>query len=559
MVIQIHAGCRKSRSQAYALLIALLFTGITLLVLVSSLNWTSSQAVLDERKQRYFRSGAAAEAAAAKVAGTIVRDFQQSGPEMVFLSFEKYRSTLPGRESTIAKDFVFSDNRGQMNRVDVRYAQTWGSGPILAFPGTMNGQRARFGIEVQARERSVEKFASAAAVHQEVEIASIPLLNFGVFYDLDLEVNAPETMTITGCVHGNGNIYCQPDGLLTFNGSVTSSGRIATSKDPNDPVYRSRSRVVFQQGRFERMPSLSVASDAKTDKRGLHRILEQPTSSELSSSPLARKSFYNTADLIILFTDNGIVSFSGSYDKFGTTVSKQNITRFTDDKYSIYDWREGRYAYITEIDLNDLRNRQAALKSILGRNVYSLYVADLRSVPNNAFSAFRLVNGNSIDQPGFTLATPNPLYIEGDFNSYQPAPVCLAADSITVLSSAWRDNRSTYGLYYRRAISTKINASLITGTVPTARGYYSGGLENVIRLLEDWGGDDLTFTGSIAVLFPSQTARGPWGASPYVYNTPNRYWTIGPSIDTLGGMPPGVPDVMIVNPGKPRMISAKAP
>ncbi len=565
MVICLPTRIRTRQNRGYALLLVMVLTAVTMFALATALNWSSGQSILDERKGRFYRSEAAAAAAVAKVVGTIVRDYQEDGPATVSAKLDNYRSLVPtAKENAAWADYTFSDNHGQTDRVYVRQLTSWGAGTIQALPGGAVGQRASYSVEVQATERTQHN-ATAAAIQQEVEIASVPLFRFAIFYDLDLEMNAPEHMTVAGRVHSNGNMYSQPEGRLQFSGPVTASGSIQTVKHPQDPVIRDTERVTFDEQRVERATSLSLAIDARTDTRGLHRILEEPSSSELARSDFAQKSFFNRADLIVLFTDSGTRCFSGSYNKFSTTVSWSLVKPFADETSVMYDWREGRYVNITELDLDELEDQQKSLEKVLGRRVSVLYVADYRSPSSGRFNALRVIKGGNLPASGFTLATPNPLYVKGDFNTgnpkvkaslRKPVPACLAADAITILSKNWDDSDSWRSLHYRNATDTTINAAILTGITPTRAGYYSGGVENALRLLEDWSNDDLDFKGAIAVLFASQTARSPWGASPYVYTTPKRNWDFNAGFGTVLALPPGTPELMIVSPGKPKSITA---
>jgi hypothetical protein len=564
-VILLRQQSRSWGSRAYALLLVMVFTAVTLLALGTALNWTSSQAAMDERKGRFQQTQAAASAAAAKVAGTMVRDFQEEGVATVSSQLDRYRGLLPTpKEHPVWSGYSFSDNRGQRERAYVRQLAGWEYDQLLSLPGDATGWRARYEIEVQARERNHPQ-PTAAAVRQQLEVATIPLFQFAVFYDPDLELNASERMTIAGRVHANSNIYSQPEGRLTFAGPVSAAGAIQTTKHPQDPVERDTPKVEFDDARAEKLFSLSFALDARQDARGLRRILEPASSSDLSRSDFARKSFFNRADLIVIFTDTGTQCYSGSYNKFGTTVAWSLVQPFLGDTSTMYDWRENRYALVRELDMKELEDQQSKLAAVLGRNVSVLYVADQRAAPASSFRALRVVNGNYLPATGLTLATPNPLYVKGDFNTgnprlkpsqRKPVPACLAADAITVLSDRWNDSNSWWDLYRRHADDTTINAAILTGIVPTGGGYYSGGLENVLRLLEDWNNDNLNFKGSIAVLFASQVARGPWGASPYVYRPADRKWNFAAGFENLGALPPATPDVMVVSPGKPQLISA---
>jgi hypothetical protein len=123
----------------------------------------------------------------------------------------------------------------------------------------------------------------------------------------------------------------------------------------------------------------------------------------------------------------------------------------------------------------------------------------------------------------------------------------VLADAITMLSGGpgviggWADVNSTQSAPSGRpAISTTINAALLAGNVPSASGSYSGGGENFIRLLEDWGTNSRTFCyyGSMVQLFKSQQAKASYASSSSIFKSPKVtgwYW------DSLFGAtnPPG--------------------
>ena len=91
-------------------------------------------------------------------------------------------------------------------------------------------------------------------------------------------------------------------------------------------------------------------------------------------------------------------------------------------------------------------------------------------------------------------------------------------DAVTVLSSSWNDSTYTAGLdkSSRTPVSTTINAATLEGIVPSDGAHYSGGVENFLRLLENWSSaTTLTYNGSIVVLFDSQYATGYWANTDY--------------------------------------------
>jgi hypothetical protein len=188
-----------------------------------------------------------------------------------------------------------------------------------------------------------------------------------------------------------------------------------------------------------------------------------------------------------------------------------------------------------------------------------VYVADLRPDTSTRKHVVRIVNGQNLPAGGLTLVTPNPLYVLGHFNAHftevgttntsLSRPASLVGDSVTVLSGNWNDTNSASGLGARKAASTTLNAALLTGIVPTrsSNGWpcYSGGIENSLRLLEDWGGRTLNFNGSIVVPFASQIATEPWklsgGAGGNVYLPPTRVFRFDPRLANPANMPPATP------------------
>src|SRR5690606_11590842 len=136
-------------------------------------------------------------------------------------------------------------------------------------------------------------------------------------------------------------------------------------------------------------------------------------------------------------------------------------------------------------------------------------------------SGVRVYNGQTLPKQGLTVATPNPLYVQGHYNAPGSAlgtsdtsdtkPASLVGDAITILSQSWNDNNSTKALSQRVASATTVNAAILAGNVPTGNGYYSGGIENFPRFLENWSGKKFTYNGSMVLMFNSQIATAPWG------------------------------------------------
>ena len=124
-------------------------------------------------------------------------------------------------------------------------------------------------------------------------------------------------------------------------------------------------------------------------------------------------------------------------------------------------------------------------------------------------------------------------------------PASLIGDSINVLSTAWSDANSSLGIASRKANDTTVNAAVLGGIVPSGGGYYSGGVENFPRFLEDWGSRTLTYTGSMVVMFNSKAATAPWGGAE-VYSPPARNWAFDINFLDATKLPPGTPEVRAI-------------
>ncbi|HWB59109.1 MAG TPA: hypothetical protein VG733_06445 [Chthoniobacteraceae bacterium] len=236
--------------------------------------------------------------------------------------------------------------------------------------------------------------------------------------------------------------------------------------------------------------------------------------------------------------------------------------------------------------------------NIVASGTNGLHTTALSGTSSHVTSSFargvRLVNGGSLPASnstnvtgGLTIASPNPVYVQGDYNtgstysgsfsssgmtysntpssdgtnaypsgtstpawtsgSYTEQTSVIAADAVTILSNGWSDSTSNSSLSSRTPLNTTINSAIVAGNVPTAfvvshfnvSTDYSGGIENFPRLLENWSGYNLTIHGSFALLYNSEQAVQPWQPTGNYYNAPNRRWFFDTTLQNYN--PPGFP------------------
>jgi hypothetical protein len=201
---------------------------------------------------------------------------------------------------------------------------------------------------------------------------------------------------------------------------------------------------------------------------------------------------------------------------------------------------------------------------------------------------------------GFTVASENPVYIMGNYNSnandtfftgatggapgadlQNPAHSAAAviADSVTILSNNWANGTNSGDLmslvgssaynnditmgsttnangpyagdrvgattYYRVAISGGKNMAFPFPNWENATDYgfgTDGGIHNFLRFLEDWTGQTLNYGGSLVSLYYATYNTGIFKCCQYsVYSPPVRNYLFDSDFTLPAGLPPGTP------------------
>lgn len=570
---------RRRREQGYALVTVMVFGTVGLVILAASINWTSSNANLIERNNQYFATLAAAEAATEKVFSEMSVDFQKQGPATVASKLATYRGRVPtASESGYWGKYTFNNGQGAANATAVSQVAPWTANvPLIAQYQGLTGFRAIYNITSNAREAGA-RHNITTGVGQELWIEDIPLFQFAIFYNLDLEINPGPDMTINGKVHSNGHIYTNPGASLVYNGDVAAVKDINYFRMPGDPTPPGNGTVTPGPGVEMSGGNVSLNLPIGTDNSpaSVRQIVEPPPVGELASSTVGQQRFYNKADLVIVVTDTSVTAQSGALAPVSVpvplawTTGSGGIKGFVKTNVNFYNKREGKTVKTTEIDVallkawNDSGN---VLKTALGRDVNSIYIDDRRSQSGSTEAGVRLINGQTLPSKGLTVATPDPLYVKGHFNAPSSAlgtsdtsgtkPASLIGDSINVLSGSWNDANAGSGLSSRIAGNTTVNAAFLGGIVPTGNGNYSGGVENFPRFLEDWGGKTFTYNGSMIVMFPSQSSIAPWkapGSTFGVYGAPTRNWNFDTAFLNPNRLPPGTPAARTISRGSWKIV-----
>ena len=401
--------------------------------------------------------------------------------------------------------------------------------------------------------------------------------NWAIFYVDPLEIHPGAPFEVNGWVQTNSDLYTAHN-YLTFDDKVNygnnwyigfmsgdGSHNGETPVSPNFPANLPPTQAAQQQPFGMDSSRIFSTTDSNDNDDSYHELVEYPDSSQ--TDPIANQRYFNQASVKVAVDANNNVYILNSANTVLTSHSSGNdgqlYTTFTS-------------AITTGVSIQD--NRQAASVRLVSLDVSKIAAA----VKNNALNAFngvvyvidysadnyggtpqrgvRLLNGSVAPTGGLTVVSPNPVYIQGDYNtganppsnsgtptqptasSYVRQPCAVVADAVNVLSNNWSDSRSTSSVSSRPATNTTVNTAIIAGIVPSANGNYSGGAENFPRFLEDWSGKTFTYYGSMVELFASHQATGVWGAA-NVYSPPSRNWYFDTNFAT--NPPPG--SLMVVN------------
>ena len=567
------------RRSGFALLITMVFLAIMLAAYASLMYWTTTNSKITKRNNLFNQTQAAAESATESVLATMMRDFNNQALNSA--STYTTATNLPS-QSGWPVSYLFSDTNGNANStteipigsigwsaLPARYNGLYGSGQDWVIASTASPTNGG------------EKLS--ATISQTVWFGFIPIFQFAIFYNMDLEINPGDTFNVNGKVHSNNNIYATGNGSgtpLTFSDLVEYAGSYSSTRSPLDPSTRS-GNVIFTMSSNNpaKGPTLSLPVGTNNDPATIISILGIPPAGVDPASAAGQSFIYNQADIIITNSSTGVISVY--YQNFNQTPAQVLIPKdatnvvsgVTNIYYSFatnvtfYDYREATPVKAVELNVGNFKAWRTNISTgafynsknnsgitSKGHGINGVYVYNSLANTSSQMPGVRVANGTILPSDGLSVATPFPLYVKGNYNTTTNGskfsltlgdttntyPAALMGDALTVLSGNYVDTATSSGTT-RTPISTVINAACLEGIVPSDGTHYSGGVENFLRLLENWsGGPVLTYNGSIVVLFQSQYATSFWGNSSY-YSPPIRKWGFDLNFNQQSKLPPMTP------------------
>jgi hypothetical protein len=597
-------------------MIIMAFLAVSLTVFAGIMYWVSTNAKITLRNNAFTGAEAAAESATETTLANMIRDFTFGAlnPAASYTGFLPTQAGWPVQY--------------QFSNIDISIGGIYWSALNSQFTGLYGFvQNSTNNATATAIDGPV---GVPATVRQVVQFTAIPIFQYAVFYNMDLEIEPGNVMNINGHVHSNNNIWTTGNSAskpLTYESLVDASGGIFLQGSTNSSQSGAAlaNSVVFsitQNNPLPNVDSLTMPIGNNNNPAAVAAIIQLPPAnlavpSTAAYSPTGSVYLYNGADLIITNSSGNPGNFTVLYDNPNITIqltpvlpdvvvvttNASNHTTQTNSYYSFvtnatfYDYRESDNVQAIQVDVGKLNNwltNNAAVVSVgssstvtiggtnrggyqynnlntigstsKGHGINSVYVYNSVLMNATTLPAVRLVDGAQLPSAGLTVATAQPIYVEGDYNittnginyantlgsttNGATVPAALIGDAVTILSSSWSDSyNSGTALGSRTPVSTCVNAACLGGIVPSANGAnYSGGVENFFRLLENWSSSTaLTYNGSIVCMFPSQYATNIWQKTGIYYNPPNRQW--GFDVNFLKGqqyLPPLTPQAKYI-------------
>jgi len=409
---------------------------------------------------------------------------------------------------------------------------------------------------------------------------------FAIFYVDPLEIHPGPLFKVTGPVHTNSDLYTAHNTLQFFD-KVTYGGKFYNAYMPGDCRTDPPTPPLFLLSPPDVAPAkqpfgldasrIFNNGDSNPNNDSYHELIDIPTINPSTgvryADPLQDERYYDQAAIKILIDS---ASGTRTIKKFdGTTVTSSstgndlklynaiNTALNVTPSKSIRDEREDSSVLLTTLDVGSINTSLTCVgggcpaTSTSPNYIHSsrwngvVYITDTSYTPSTR-RGIRLKGGKVLPYGGLTVASANPVYIQGDYNTgngtvpsnngdplnptvstYDKSsrPASVIADAVNILSNAWVDTNSNNST----ASNTTVNTAIVSGIVPTAGCHYSGGAENFPRFIENWDNKTFTYYGSMVELYNSKQAVGTWDSA--VYAPPLRQWYFDTDFNT--NTPPG--------------------
>ena len=492
--------------------------------------------------------------------------------------------------------------------------------PVLVYLADYPGWRGNAytylaSVSVQPNLGPTSNWPAPTGGRRLFQYIDVPLFQAMYFFEHDLEIYRPAPMIVAGPVHSNSRLLLSGMADTTFvdiefksplsyaGGSSTVPGYSATEPPIGgatwagfttataianmEPATFSAGGAADQIDKVERFEPIGKApatvintADSNPNNDSFHEIIEPPNTSFTDPPEISKRRLYNKAGIILSLSGTTVTVTAQN----GTSLTTAQITSLKaayTGKTTIFDQREGKNVDVANFNMSAITTVLNAAASFNGL----LYVQDATTVTTSdpEPKTVRIQNGGVLPNNGLTVASQNPVYVQGDYNTgtttnptsvpanstgnpnntdspvvpgYTRKPAAIVADAVMLLSNSWSDANASAAVTSRVASNTTYNMAILAGFMPS--GYdpdgtgtlpaygYSGGANNFPRFLESWTSKSCTYFGSMVELFQSTTFTGKWDTG-VIYRPPNRRWNFDTNFSVTP--PPGSIDAVAITRG----------
>ncbi len=465
-------ACRMPDRQGVALAAAIMvlaLVGLISAVLLSGMITSLRTSLSDLQQARtFYAAEAAAELALAQIE-ELLRDGALSDADLASI-------TPPTLEP-------FSFDGFEVSGLNTVRVETITDGP---FAGLYALTR-----DVRVYAPAADPAGAISAVILEARAQAIPLFQFGVFYDVDLEATNGPPMEFLGRVHSNGNIYLSSANAWYREPITTPKKVFHRRKNSNasrngvyiDDAEGNEVRLDFDSDDFPAAEAFKAESCAKFDCRlqsdafgvpelrlplpegvPAYELLGPRRDSDGDGARAVKFSWGADTRVAVDLTDvksSAVHCAGGGPPEWVPAITVTRDGQPTPDPATtcrIFDWEwsgfyDGREAKLKDVLNIDLAALDAWVAGDPVRTMEVIYIEfvvptgiddepnpDVRNRVLDATidPAVRMINGRTLPNR-LTVATEWPVYTLGDYNSVAKRPAALAGDGITILSNAWSD------------------------------------------------------------------------------------------------------------------------
>ena len=487
---------RGRQSAGYAMLLVMIIAACCVLVFASTISRTVTTVRLNDRNNQYTAGLYAAEAATEKVIARMKSDFPSGGNWLLTNNLTSYKATVPTTaENAYWGNFQFSDAQGNANQTYVQCISATGWGPLSSQYAGLNGWTNIYRVLSNAKSTGSTGATIVNAVQQDIQFDSIPVFQFAIFYNSLLEFTWCAPFIVNGRTHANGSIYVGSCQNLTFNSAVTCSGWLGKTNwdGKTTSQYTGALNYNGSPGYSTNAQVLQLPIGTNNTPAAVQQIINMPPAGEDPNSAMGQQRYYNKAEIVLLVSNSTVTATlktsasdasptvitglysSTNYNGVATNFPFLTLTNpSSSSSPNFTDQRESKTVVTTQIDIGKLNqwiatNSRVKTKFPSTGGVFDptvcpppniLYVADNRTNSSSQLPAVRLIDGSviptnmvSTGPSGFTVATPNPLYVLGNYNcpdsgalngtnTSKTFPASLVSDALTILSGNWADSHS---------------------------------------------------------------------------------------------------------------------